>query len=101
MYVYIYIYIFMCVYIYIYIYIYIYGSFLIRRQRGHPGVVLTLVIHNLANREEGMQSDLTPIGTEPCVRTHEGNRRRAAVGSISVDPKRGIPKKRHSRVTWK
>ena len=25
------------------------GSFLIRRQRGHPGVVLPLVIYNSAN----------------------------------------------------
>ena len=30
------------------------GSFPIRRQRGHPGVVLPLVISNLAKHEEGM-----------------------------------------------
>ena len=59
--------VYVCVYIYIYIYdiciyIYIYmqrerererdthGSFLIRRQRGRPGVVLPLVVSNSANQ---------------------------------------------------
>ena len=40
-------------------------SFLIRRQRGHPGVVLPLVISNPANHEEGIQSELSPIRNEP------------------------------------
>ena len=31
------------------------GSFLNRRQPGHPGVVLPLVISNSANHQEGMQ----------------------------------------------
>ena len=54
-YIYIYIYAYAHTHIYIYIYIYIYmhththGSFLIRRQRGHPGVVWPLVISNSAN----------------------------------------------------
>ena len=62
--IYIYIYIYTYIYIYIYdaytyIYIYIYivvsthNSFLIRRQRGHPGVVVPPVISNLANNQEG------------------------------------------------
>ena len=41
------------------------GSFLIRRQRGHPGVVLPLVISDLANHQEGMQLELDPIRNEP------------------------------------
>ena len=49
-YMYMYMYVYVCVYIYIYIhthihtYTYTHGSFLIRRQRGHPGVVLPLVV---------------------------------------------------------
>ena len=38
------------------------GSFLIRRQRGHPGAVLPLVI---SNRQEGMQLESSPIRSEP------------------------------------
>ena len=30
----------------------IHGSFLVRRQRGHPGVALPLVISNSANQQE-------------------------------------------------
>ena len=41
------------------------GSILIRRQRGHPGVVLPLVISNSANHWEGMQLELSPIRNEP------------------------------------
>ena len=41
------------------------GSFLIRRQRGHPGVALPLVIYNSANRWEGMQVELSPMRNEP------------------------------------
>ena len=41
------------------------GSFLIRRQRGHPGVVLPLVISNSANLREGVQLELGPIRNEP------------------------------------
>ena len=37
------------------------GKFLIRRQRGHPGVVLRLVMYDSANHYEGMQLDLSPI----------------------------------------
>ena len=72
----------MDIYVYVYIYIYIYtivglrlrmgilrftveggnfappllthGSFLIRRHRGHPGVVLPPVISTSANHSEGM-----------------------------------------------
>ena len=33
----------------------VHGSFLVRRHRGHPGVVLPLVISDSANHEEGMQ----------------------------------------------
>ena len=41
------------------------GSFLIRRQRGHPGVVLQLVISNSANPQEGTHLELGPIRNEP------------------------------------
>ena len=41
------------------------GSFLIRRQRGHPGVVLPLVISNSANHWEGEQLELSPFRNEP------------------------------------
>ena len=41
------------------------GSFLIRRQRGHPGLVLPLVISNSANHEEGVQLESSPIRNEP------------------------------------
>ena len=41
------------------------GSFLIRRQRGHPGVVLPLVHSSSANHEEGMQLEASPIRNQP------------------------------------
>ena len=41
------------------------GSLLIRRQHGHLGVVLPLVISNSANHEEGTQLELSPIRNEP------------------------------------
>ena len=41
------------------------GSFLIRRQRGHPGFVLPLVIFKSANHEEGIPLELSPIRNEP------------------------------------
>ena len=97
MYIYVYIYIYIYIererdvymYIYIHIYIHVYGmrtcicvrvrthgSFLIRRQRGHPGVVLQLVIHNSAKslgrnairiepNWKGAQLEMNPIGNEP------------------------------------
>ena len=37
------------------------GSFLIRRQRGHSGVWLPLVISNSANDQEGRQLELSTI----------------------------------------
>ena len=37
------------------------GSFLIRRQRGHPGVVLPLVISNSAHHYEGGRVESSPI----------------------------------------
>ena len=46
-------------------YTYTHGSFLIRRQHGHPGVCLPLVIYNSANYQEGMQFELSPIRHEP------------------------------------
>ena len=57
-------------YTYIYIYTHItyyilHGSSLIRRQRGHPGVVLPPFISDSANHEEGMQLELSPIRNEP------------------------------------
>ena len=45
----------------------VHGSFLIRHQRGHPGVALPLVISNSANRYERMQLELNPIRNESCV----------------------------------
>ena len=47
------------------------GSFLIRRQRGHPVVGLPLVIYHSANHSEGMQlsssqiRQTSPIRNEP------------------------------------
>ena len=41
------------------------GSFLTRRQRGHPGLVLSLVASSSANHEVGMQLELSPIRSEP------------------------------------
>ena len=41
------------------------GSYLIRRRRGHPDFVLPPVIYTSANREEGMQLELSPIRTDP------------------------------------
>ena len=41
------------------------GSCLIRRQRGHPGVVLSLVVSSSANHQEGMHLELSPIRSEP------------------------------------
>ena len=41
------------------------GSCLIRRQRGHPGVVLPLVISNSAEQAKGMQLELGPIRNQP------------------------------------
>ena len=41
------------------------GSFLIRRRRGHPGVVLPLVISNSANHQEGMRLELSRLETSP------------------------------------
>ena len=43
----------------------VHGSFLIRRQRGHPDVALPLVISNSANRQEGMQLELSPNRNQP------------------------------------
>ena len=57
-----------CVYVYcmcMSIGVCVQGSFLIRRQRGHPGVDLPIVISNSANHEEGMQLELGPIRNEP------------------------------------
>ena len=41
------------------------GSFPIRRQRGHPGVVLPLAISNSAGHWEGMQIESSPTGNGP------------------------------------
>ena len=41
------------------------GPFLIRRQRGHPGVALPLAIFYSANHKEGMQLESSPIRNEP------------------------------------
>ena len=43
------------------------GSFLTRRQRGHPGVVFPLVISKSANHYEGMRLESSPIGNESFV----------------------------------
>ena len=52
------------------------GSFLIRCQRGHPGVVLPLVVSNSASGKNAIRSEpnqkrarweMSPIGNEPCV----------------------------------
>ena len=41
------------------------GSCLIRRRRGHPGVVLPLVVSISANHQEGARFELSPIRNVP------------------------------------
>ena len=50
-------------------------SVLIRRQRGHPGVVLLLAIYHSANHQEGMQIELSQLETSPI--RNEPNRKLA------------------------